>query len=202
MTSTERVLQYVDLPQEMSVLQEENVSAPALPLLSPSPDIEGAAAGGGKYSLVSQQEQEQPHSVSEEEVTLVVSVDDAAAARAAEVRAGKCLDKSWPATGVVEFSNVWMQYRENPPVLKGVSFRSRAAERIGVCGRTGAGKSSLMSALFRIVKLSKGTITVDGVDIMHVPLQMLRSRLASKSMCSQGLVRVREYVHNALRLCH
>jgi ABC-type multidrug transport system fused ATPase/permease subunit len=84
----------------------------------------------------------------------------------------------WPAQGVVEFRDVHMQYRDNPPVLRGVSFRSRAGERIGICGRTGAGKSSLMTALFRVAPLMRGQIWLDGVDIQTVPLQRLRSALA------------------------
>lgn len=87
---------------------------------------------------------------------------------------------SWPAQGVVEFKDVWMQYRDNPPVLRGISFLSRAGERIGICGRTGAGKSSLMSALFRVAPLrsGQGQILLDGLDIQCVPLQRLRSSLA------------------------
>jgi ABC-type multidrug transport system fused ATPase/permease subunit len=87
---------------------------------------------------------------------------------------------TWPAQGVVEFKKVWMQYRDNPPVLRGISFVSRAGERIGICGRTGAGKSSLMTALFRVAPMrqGQGQILLDGLDIQSVPLQRLRSSLA------------------------
>ena len=84
----------------------------------------------------------------------------------------------WPTSGVVEFRNVWMKYRDNPPVLRGISFISSAGERIGICGRTGAGKSSLMTALFRVAPLDGGVILVDGIDCARVPLQQLRSALA------------------------
>ncbi len=65
-----------------------------------------------------------------------------------------------------------------PPVLKGISFRINRNERVGVVGRTGAGKSSLTLALFRFLEPRSGTIFVDGVDISKIQLHDLRSRLA------------------------
>jgi ABC-type multidrug transport system fused ATPase/permease subunit len=88
------------------------------------------------------------------------------------------LPAKWPASGCVEFDDVWMQYRDNPAVLRGISFKTGPGERVGICGRTGAGKSSLMMALFRINPLSSGTIRLDGEDITTIPLQTLRSKLA------------------------
>lgn len=87
--------------------------------------------------------------------------------------------KSWPESGEIIFDNVQMRYRENLPlVLSGLSMHVKGGERIGVVGRTGAGKSSIMSTLFRLVELSGGSITVDGLDISTIGLQDLRSRLA------------------------
>lgn len=60
-----------------------------------------------------------------------------------ELSVSSIIPENWPQSGKIEFSNVWMQYRDNPPVLKGVSLSINAGERIGVCGRTGAGKVSL-----------------------------------------------------------
>ena len=84
---------------------------------------------------------------------------------------------SWPQQGEVVFSNVTMSYRDNSPILLDVSFRIRAGERIGVCGRTGAGKSSLLVALFRQNLLDAGTITIDGVNTATIGLKKLRHGL-------------------------
>jgi ABC-type branched-subunit amino acid transport system ATPase component len=74
-------------------------------------------------------------------------------------------------------TNVQMRYRDGPLVLKGLSFSVKGGEKIGVAGRTGSGKSSLMIALFRIQELAGGTIFIDGVDARTVPLSVLRARL-------------------------
>ena len=86
---------------------------------------------------------------------------------------------TWPEHGEIIFENVEMRYRAGLPlVLKGLSMHVRAGERIGVVGRTGAGKSSIMSALFRLQELSAGSITIDNMDISKIGLQNLRSNLA------------------------
>ncbi|KAL8326520.1 hypothetical protein RB597_003020 [Gaeumannomyces tritici] len=86
---------------------------------------------------------------------------------------------SWPETGEISFENVEMRYRAGLPlVLRGLDMRVRGGERIGIVGRTGAGKSSIMSTLFRLVELSGGRILIDGVDIATIGLADLRSRLA------------------------
>ncbi|KAI0446600.1 P-loop containing nucleoside triphosphate hydrolase protein [Xylaria telfairii] len=86
---------------------------------------------------------------------------------------------SWPEKGEIVFDNVEMRYRPNLPlVLKGLSIHVEGGERIGIIGRTGAGKSSIMSTLFRLVEISGGHITIDGIDIATIGLHDLRSRLA------------------------
>ncbi|KAI9809799.1 MAG: hypothetical protein M1825_000232 [Sarcosagium campestre] len=85
----------------------------------------------------------------------------------------------WPEKGQITFENVEMRYREKLPlVLRGFSMRVEGGERIGIVGRTGAGKSSIMTALFRLVELSKGSISIDERDISRIGLNDLRSRLA------------------------
>lgn len=86
---------------------------------------------------------------------------------------------AWPERGEIIFDNVQMRYREKLPlVLSGLTMHVAGGERIGVVGRTGAGKSSIMSTLFRLVELSGGSITIDGRDISKIGLHDLRSRLA------------------------
>lgn len=91
--------------------------------------------------------------------------------------ADKALPKAWPH-GEVSFEGVQMRYRGGDLVLDGISFTAAQGERIGICGRTGSGKSSLTSALFRIVELSGGAIRIDGMDISKLGLHTLRSKLS------------------------
>lgn len=87
--------------------------------------------------------------------------------------------KEWPSPGAVEFNDVKMRYRkEMPLVLKGLTLSVKGGEKIGIVGRTGAGKSSLMLALFRIVELNEGSITIDGIDISTIGLKDLRTKIA------------------------
>ncbi|XP_027340342.1 ABC transporter C family member 12-like isoform X3 [Abrus precatorius] len=84
----------------------------------------------------------------------------------------------WPTSGSIEFEDVVLRYRpELPPVLHGFSFTVPPTEKIGVVGRTGAGKSSMLNALFRIVELQTGKIIIDGYDISTFGLADLRSVL-------------------------
>lgn len=89
------------------------------------------------------------------------------------------IPSAWPEKGSIVFNEVQMRYRAGLPlVLHGLNMSVVGGERIGVVGRTGAGKSSIMSALFRLVELTSGSISVDGVDISTVGLKDLRTRLA------------------------
>ncbi|XP_029175572.1 multidrug resistance-associated protein 7 [Nylanderia fulva] len=86
---------------------------------------------------------------------------------------------AWPSQGVVEFKEVVLKYRDHlVPSLKEVTFITRPAEKIGVVGRTGAGKSSLLASLFRLTEISSGSILIDNVNIQTLQLNALRSRLA------------------------
>lgn len=85
----------------------------------------------------------------------------------------------WPSEGNIQYNEVVMKYRDDQePVLKGVTIEIRPQEKIGVVGRTGSGKSSLLMALFRLVQLSSGTVIIDGIDISKLGLEAFRKRLS------------------------
>lgn len=88
--------------------------------------------------------------------------------------------EKWPEQGDIEFSDVKMSHRPGLPLaLKGVNLKIKEGEHIGIVGRTGAGKSSIVAALFRMTELESGTIAIDGVDTSKVPLERLRGCLSS-----------------------
>ncbi|KAF9199460.1 hypothetical protein BGZ49_010396 [Haplosporangium sp. Z 27] len=87
-------------------------------------------------------------------------------------------EESWPQRGQISFNQYSTRYREGLDlVLKDVNFTVNGGERVGIVGRTGAGKSSVTLALFRIIEATKGSIMIDGVDISSLGLHELRSRL-------------------------
>lgn len=86
----------------------------------------------------------------------------------------------WPYNGQIEYRDVWMRYRQDlDPVLKGVSFTVSAGDKIGIVGRTGSGKSSLIVTLFRLTEPYAGNIVLDGIDILTLGLNDVRSRIAA-----------------------
>lgn len=98
---------------------------------------------------------------------------------AAYVRSDTKPDPAWPRNGGISFENVSLSYRpELPMVLSNVLFDIKPNEKVGICGRTGAGKSSIITALYRIVELQSGSIKIDDVDIEHLGLKDLRSMLS------------------------
>lgn len=87
--------------------------------------------------------------------------------------------ESWPENGAIRFENVSLAYRPGLPlVLKNLNLDIKPSEKIGICGRTGAGKSSIMTALYRLSELDTGKIEIDGVDIGKLGLHSLRSKLS------------------------
>nr|QWN59146.1 ATP-binding cassette C transporter [Rehmannia glutinosa] len=85
----------------------------------------------------------------------------------------------WPASGLVKFEDVFLRYRPGlPPVLRGLSFDIYPHQKVGIVGRTGAGKSSMINALFRIVELERGRILIDDFDIAKFGLTDLRKVLS------------------------
>ncbi|KZT57357.1 hypothetical protein CALCODRAFT_434214 [Calocera cornea HHB12733] len=100
---------------------------------------------------------------------------------------------TWPSEGNVSFKNVQMRYRDGLPlVLKGITFDVKPGEKVGIVGRTGAGKTSILQALFRMVEICGGEILVDGVNINKIGLSALRRQLAiipQDALLFQGTLR-------------
>lgn len=87
---------------------------------------------------------------------------------------------AWIPRGEIEFRSVCMRYRPDLDlVLRQVSFKIKPGTTLGICGRTGAGKTSLVSALFRLQELDAGQILIDGTDITKIPVEDLRSSLGA-----------------------
>eukprot|EP00735_Rhodelphis_limneticus_P013573 TRINITY_DN740_c0_g1::TRINITY_DN740_c0_g1_i1::g.18463::m.18463 TRINITY_DN740_c0_g1::TRINITY_DN740_c0_g1_i1::g.18463 ORF type:complete len:1057 (-),score=166.15,sp/P32386/YBT1_YEAST/31.97/2e-105,sp/P32386/YBT1_YEAST/44.52/7e-28,sp/P32386/YBT1_YEAST/31.03/5e-06,ABC_membrane/PF00664.18/1.2e-37,ABC_tran/PF00005.22/2.1e-06,ABC_tran/PF00005.22/6e-21,SMC_N/PF02463.14/2.4,SMC_N/PF02463.14/0.14,SMC_N/PF02463.14/0.015,AAA_21/PF13304.1/0.00029,Miro/PF08477.8/0.009,AAA_16/PF13191.1/5.6e+03,AAA_16/PF13191.1/ len=81
----------------------------------------------------------------------------------------------WPSYGHIKFLDVWLYYGDClEPALRGVSFEIEPGEKVGVVGRTGSGKSSLLTALFRLEEASGTSLCIDGIDVRTVPLYTLR----------------------------
>ncbi|KAK6234467.1 hypothetical protein QUC31_006873 [Theobroma cacao] len=86
---------------------------------------------------------------------------------------------NWPEVGTICFRNLQIRYAEHlPSVLKNISCTFPGRKKIGVVGRTGSGKSTLIQAIFRIVEPREGSIIIDNVDISKIGLHDLRSRLS------------------------
>mmetsp|Transcript_7157 Transcript_7157/g.10475 ORF Transcript_7157/g.10475 Transcript_7157/m.10475 type:complete len:1354 (-) Transcript_7157:106-4167(-) len=89
------------------------------------------------------------------------------------------LSKAWPSEGRVEFDNVCLRYRNGLPLaLTGLSFVVEGGKRCGIVGRTGAGKTTVTVALFRLVELESGSIMLDGMDLSGLGLSDVRGRLS------------------------
>jgi len=89
------------------------------------------------------------------------------------------LPATWPVKGEVIYEDVVLVYRPGlPPALSGVSFVIPGGSSVGVVGRTGAGKSSLVVPLFRLVDAHSGRVLLDGIDVASVGLQKLRRAMA------------------------
>jgi ABC-type multidrug transport system fused ATPase/permease subunit len=85
----------------------------------------------------------------------------------------------WPTDGTVSFNNYSTRYRKGLDlVLKDINLNIKPREKVGIVGRTGAGKSSLTLALFRIIEPAGGNIVIDNIDTSNIGLHDLRSRLS------------------------
>ncbi|KAI2474163.1 ATP-binding cassette sub-family C member 4 [Diabrotica virgifera virgifera] len=90
----------------------------------------------------------------------------------------KPLPKNWPLSGKIEFKSMKLKYFEDgPTIIKDLSLQIRDKEKVGIVGRTGAGKSSLIAALFRLANI-EGSIIIDGIDTGEITLKDLRSKIS------------------------
>ncbi|KAK9869788.1 hypothetical protein WA026_003520 [Henosepilachna vigintioctopunctata] len=88
------------------------------------------------------------------------------------------LPKDWPSFGRLEFKNVNLKYKDTDPlILKNISFSVASGEKIGIVGRTGAGKSSILTSLFQLYPFD-GSIIIDGMDTTKMPLSVVRSNIS------------------------
>tara|TARA_B100001123_G_scaffold448562_1_gene610190 strand:- start:3203 stop:5017 length:1815 start_codon:yes stop_codon:yes gene_type:complete len=93
------------------------------------------------------------------------------------VRSAKFQEEQRPSGGGrIVFENVWFAYNNEDYILRDVSFAINPGERVGIVGSTGAGKTTLINLLFRFYEVNKGRITIDGIDIRSIPLDVLRER--------------------------
>lgn len=96
-----------------------------------------------------------------------------------ELDSDKLLETSWPNNGAINFSDLAVRYRPAlPRSLDGVSFRIPSGSRVGIVGRTGSGKSTVVQTLFRLLEAEDGMIEIDGVDISKVGLHRLRTKIS------------------------
>ena len=85
----------------------------------------------------------------------------------------------WPTEGVIEFDQVKMRYREGLEYsIKGLDVKIQAGQKVGIVVRTGAGKSSILQALFRLVELNEGAVRIDQTDLKGIGLHQLRKNIA------------------------
>ena len=89
------------------------------------------------------------------------------------------LPQEWPQSGSIQFNNVTVRYRPGLPlVLQDFTAHIKPREKIGVVGRTGCGKSTLINVLFRILEVEEGDVQIDGINIHDVTLPVLRKKLS------------------------
>lgn len=83
----------------------------------------------------------------------------------------------WPTRGAIQFQDLSATYGDEALVLNNINMDIAPGQRVGICGRTGSGKSSLLLTLLRLLDMHSGTITIDGLDLRTIPRSDIRSRL-------------------------
>ncbi|KAK8781743.1 hypothetical protein V5799_016917 [Amblyomma americanum] len=182
MVALERDIEYTELPKEVSPLQDHVRALSTYTVRKPQKyryfDVKTfftKARRSCKFST-------SPLTQAEVEK---MTIDGATTDRSTFKKGGSAatmsrrLDSTWPTDGRVEFQDFSASYR--PMVLedslKHVTFTVQSREKVGIVGRTGAGKSSLVLALLRVLKSTGGRILIDGVNIASIPLPRLRTAI-------------------------
>ena len=119
------------------------------------------------------------HALMEMDMNSVERVEDYLSLPQEPTSGSLVVSRVWPKEGAIEFRDVVAAYAPDlPPVLRHVSFTVRPRQKVGVLGRTGSGKSSLLLSVFRFIEPSCGKILIDGLDISKIDLREVRSRLS------------------------
>ncbi|KAH8879372.1 ABC transporter [Thozetella sp. PMI_491] len=85
----------------------------------------------------------------------------------------------WPEHGGIEFRGVTASHSPTAVALRDLSLVIKPGQKVGICGRTGSGKSSLVGTLLRLLELNEGTVIIDGVDLARIPRDVIRERLVA-----------------------
>ncbi|KAI1384393.1 ABC transporter [Hypoxylon trugodes] len=86
---------------------------------------------------------------------------------------------TWPEKGAIEFRNATASHNPTSNALRDITLSILPGQKVGICGRTSSGKSSLISTILRLLEIESGTITIDGLDISTIPRESIRSRLVT-----------------------
>jgi len=89
------------------------------------------------------------------------------------------LPRSWPTKGQVEWRNVSARYNDTELALKSINLKIEPGEKVGICGRTGSGKSSLLMTLLRLLDFNEGEIFIDDLPLSKIPRADLRERMVA-----------------------
>ena len=173
MNAMDRVREYAeDLPQELSAMDSS--------FYPPSSSLSSSSSSSSSSSLqLSSQMSSQTATQSNEGTQCVAEESEVEMAEIQMHSADYSKPfHTWPTYGQIEFDHLQFRYDDSPLVLKNVTLSIHAKEKIGVIGRTGAGKSSLTVALFRLREQCGGSIRIDGVNTQSIPLRQLRNALA------------------------
>ena len=96
-----------------------------------------------------------------------------------ELDSDKLLDSSWPNHGAIDVKDLALRYRPSLPLaLNGATFSVPKGSRVGVVGRTGSGKSTIVQALFRLLEAEEGVIQIDNVNVAEIGLHRLRTSIS------------------------